>query len=51
MSSSDNLPIIVQVLDQAGCIEAVLAEINPMVKEGLITVEDVELHDRGKVAG
>jgi hypothetical protein len=44
VSSSDNLPIIIEILDEEHRIDSLLPSIKAMVGEGLITVEDVELH-------
>jgi len=40
---SFNLPIVVEVIDSPEKIEAALEHVYPMVREGLITVEDVEI--------
>ena len=40
---SFNLPMVVEVIDAPEKIEAVLEHVYPMVREGLITVEDVEI--------
>ncbi|MDI3546471.1 MAG: uncharacterized protein PWR10_123 [Halanaerobiales bacterium] len=40
---SEDLPLIIEVVDRAEKIEAILPEVKEMVKEGLITVEDIEV--------
>src|SRR5215813_12453110 len=40
---SSDLPIVITVVDTAENIERALALVNPMVREGLITLEDVEI--------
>lgn len=40
---SFNLPIVVETIDAPEKIEAALEQVYPMVREGLITVEDVEI--------
>jgi CBS domain-containing protein len=40
---STDLPIVISVIDTPDNIERALALVNPMVREGLITVEDVEI--------
>lgn len=43
LALSMDLPLIIQVIDSAERIDAVLKIITPMVGEGLITLEDVEV--------
>lgn len=40
---SEDLPLIVEVVDRPEQIEKALTVVSPMVREGLITVEDVEV--------
>lgn len=40
---SEDLPLVVEVIDTIEKIEAVLETIYPMVREGLITLEDVQI--------
>jgi CBS domain-containing protein len=40
---SEDLPLIVEVVDRADMIERALAVAGPMVREGLITVEEVQI--------
>jgi CBS domain-containing protein len=40
---SEDLPLRIEVIDSAGYIDKALDVITPMVREGLITVEDVEV--------
>src|SRR5574341_1293013 len=40
---SEDLPLVVEVVDRPEQIEKALAIVGPMVREGLITVEDVEI--------
>lgn len=40
---SEDLPLVIEVIDSAEKIEAVLETIYPMVREGLITLEDVQV--------
>lgn len=40
---SEDLPLRIEVIDSAGYIDKALEVITPMVREGLITVEDVEV--------
>lgn len=42
LSSSDDLPVVVEIVDQAHRIETFLPILERLVGEGLITVEDVE---------
>ena len=43
LSLSDDLPVAVIVVDTAEKIDAFVADIQPLVSEGLITVADVEV--------
>ena len=36
---SDDLPIIVEIVDRPECIESIMPELDEMIKEGLITQE------------
>ena len=40
---SEDLPILIEVVDREDRLRAVLPELNDMVKEGLITLEKVEV--------
>lgn len=40
---SEDLPLIIEVVDNADKLEAILETIHPMVREGLITLEDVQV--------
>ncbi|ADQ14098.1 DUF190 domain-containing protein [Halanaerobium hydrogeniformans] len=40
---SEDLPIIVEVVDKAEKIEAVIPMVEEMVKDGLVTVEEIEI--------
>ncbi len=40
---SEDLPVVIEVVDKPETIERVLPEIEEVVKEGLITLEDVEV--------
>lgn len=49
---SDDLPIIVEIVDTIEKIDAFLEEIDPFITHGLATVEDVRVHFyRGKPRG
>jgi len=40
---SEDLPIVVEIVDRPEAIEALLTEIDPMIREGLITRERVRV--------
>ncbi|MCC7205433.1 MAG: DUF190 domain-containing protein [Phycisphaeraceae bacterium] len=40
---SEDLPIVIEIVDSPEKIQAFLAEIDPMVTEGLVTLEDVKI--------
>lgn len=40
---SEDLPIVIEIVDSPEKIQAFLAEIDPMVTEGLVTLEDVKV--------
>ncbi len=40
---SEDLPIVVEIVDQSERIDALLAEIDPMITEGLVTREPVRV--------
>jgi len=40
---SSDLPLIIEVVDEAEKIEKILPEVQELVKDGLITVEDVKV--------
>ncbi|HYR64426.1 MAG TPA: DUF190 domain-containing protein [Actinomycetota bacterium] len=44
LSLSDDLPIIVQLIDREDRIEAFLPIIDEMLSDGMVTVEDVEVY-------
>ena len=44
LSSSDDLPILIQIVDEAARVEAFLPVLDRMVKEGLVVVEDVDMY-------
>ncbi len=44
LSLSEDLPLVVEIVDTAGKIEKFLATIEPMIAEGLVTVEPVDIH-------
>jgi PII-like signaling protein len=43
LSLSQDLPILIEVVDQEDRLRAILPELNAMVSEGLITLERVEI--------
>jgi len=40
---SEDLPIVIEIVDKPERIEALLAEIDPMIEEGLVTREKVKV--------
>ena len=40
---SENLPIVIEVVDTAGKIDGVLPEIEKMIGDGLITMQELSL--------
>jgi len=40
---SEDLPIVVEIVDERGKIEAFLDEIEPMIDDGMVTVEAVQV--------
>jgi len=40
---SEDLPVVIEVVDKAEKIEEVIPTVKEMVKEGLVTVEEVEI--------
>lgn len=42
LSSSDDLPIVIQIVDQRERIERFVPVVEAMVDDGLVTIEDVE---------
>jgi hypothetical protein len=40
---SEDLPIVVEIVDKAERIEAILPEIDEMIREGLATLEDIQV--------
>jgi hypothetical protein len=40
---SEDLPLVIEVVDQAEKLEKILPEVKEMVKEGLITIENVRV--------
>lgn len=52
LSLSDDLPVMIVIVDTPENIEAFLPELNGLINEGLITTEDVEvLRYVGRAAG
>ena len=43
LSLSDDLPLIVTIVDTADAVERLLEQVLPLVRGGLVTVEDVEV--------
>ena len=43
---SENLPLVIEVVDTAGKIDEVLPEIEKMIGEGLITMQEVTIRRR-----
>jgi PII-like signaling protein len=43
---SEDLPIVIEAVDRASKIEALLPEITDLVKDGLVTTEEVDVHTR-----
>jgi len=39
-----NLPIIVEIVDSKENIDNLLEAINPIIKKGLVTIEDIKMH-------
>lgn len=48
LSSSDDLPIVIQIVDEAHRIETFLRIVDRMIPEGLVTVEDVDIQAYGE---
>lgn len=44
LSLSEDLPLVIEIVDTADKVRAFLEHIDGMVEEGLITVEPVEVH-------
>lgn len=44
LSSSDDLPVLIQIVDEGHRIDGFVAVVEQMVEEGLVTVENVEFH-------
>jgi len=40
---SEDLPLVIEVVDTAAKIDALIEKISPMIEEGLITLEDVHI--------
>jgi hypothetical protein len=40
---SEDLPIVVEIVDKTERIEAILPEIDEMIQEGLATLEDIQV--------
>ncbi len=40
---SEDLPLVVEIVDERGKIEAFLDEIEPMIEDGMVTVEAVQV--------
>lgn len=43
VSASDDLPIVVQIVDRADRIDSFLTIVDEMVADGLVTVEDIDI--------
>ena len=43
LSLSDDLPLIVTIVDTADAVERLLEQVLPLVRGGLVTIEDVEV--------
>ena len=43
LSLSEDLPVVVVVIDEAGKIDAFLPQVEEIVQEGLVTLDDVEV--------
>lgn len=43
LSSSDNLPIVVEIIDEAHRVDAFVPILERMVQDALVTVEDVDV--------
>lgn len=43
LQTSDNLPVIIEVIDKEERLQAVLPTIAPMVSKGLIVLEDIQV--------
>lgn len=43
LSLSDDLPLIVTIVDTADAVERFLEQVLPLVRGGLVTVEDIEV--------
>ena len=44
LSLSEDLPLVIEIVDTAEKIETFLRRVEPMIGEGLVTVEPVEIH-------
>ena len=44
LSSSDDLPIVIEIIDETHRIETFIPTLDRMIKEGLVIVEDAEIH-------
>jgi PII-like signaling protein len=44
LSSSDDLPIMIEIVDEPERIKSFLPVLEGMIKEGLVTVEDADIH-------
>ncbi len=40
---SEDLPLVIEIVDQAEAIETFLTEVQPLIKEGMITMEKVKV--------
>ncbi len=41
---SDDLPVVVEIVDERGKIESFMEQIDHVIKEGMATMEKVEIH-------
>lgn len=44
LSSSDDLPILIEIVDDANRVEKFVPILDRMINEGLVTVEDVDIY-------
>jgi PII-like signaling protein len=44
LSSSDDLPIMIEIVDEDHRIEMFIPILDSMIQEGLVTVEEVDIH-------
>lgn len=44
LSSSDDLPLVIEIIDDAHRIDQFIPILDRMIQEGLVTVEDADIH-------